>query len=78
LSLASLNYPDAPPTAPADYVSKTKSKPRRQEDRKQPLGLASPGLTKKVLLSGAGGWIQQERPLDVTELMIEFLRQTSP
>ena len=32
-----------------------------------------PGLTKKVLLPGAGHWIQQERPNEVNELLIEFL-----
>jgi len=33
-----------------------------------------PGLRKKVLLSGAGHWIQQERPREVNDLLIEFLR----
>jgi pimeloyl-ACP methyl ester carboxylesterase len=32
-----------------------------------------PGLTKKVLVPGAGHWIQQERPNEVNELLIEFL-----
>jgi len=36
-----------------------------------------PGLTKKVLLPGAGHWVQQERPAEVTGLMLDFLRQTS-
>ena len=36
-----------------------------------------PGLTKKVLLPGGGDWIQQERPAEVTGVMLEFLRQTS-
>jgi pimeloyl-ACP methyl ester carboxylesterase len=35
-----------------------------------------PGLTKKVLLPGAGHWIQQERAAEVTDLMLDFLRQT--
>jgi hypothetical protein len=30
-----------------------------------------PGLRKKVLLSGAGHWIQQERPMEV-----QFLRKS--
>jgi pimeloyl-ACP methyl ester carboxylesterase len=34
-----------------------------------------PGLTKKMLLPGAGHWIQQERAAEVTELIVEFLRQ---
>jgi pimeloyl-ACP methyl ester carboxylesterase len=33
-----------------------------------------PGLRKKVLLSGAGHWIQQERPTEVNDLLIEFLK----
>jgi len=33
-----------------------------------------PGLKKKVLLSGAGHWVQQERPTEVNALLIEFLR----
>jgi pimeloyl-ACP methyl ester carboxylesterase len=32
-----------------------------------------PGLKKKVLLSGAGHWIQQERPAEVNELLLQFL-----
>ena len=32
-----------------------------------------PGLTKKVLVPGAGHWIQQERPNEVNDLLIEFL-----
>jgi len=34
---------------------------------------AVPNLTKKVLLPGAGHWIQQERWVDVNELLIAFL-----
>ena len=32
-----------------------------------------PNLKKKVLLPGAGHWIQQERPAEVNQLPIEFL-----
>jgi pimeloyl-ACP methyl ester carboxylesterase len=32
-----------------------------------------PGLRKKVLVPGAGHWIQQERPIEVNDLLIEFL-----
>lgn len=32
-----------------------------------------PNLWKKVLLPGAGHWIQQERPEEVSQLLIEFL-----
>jgi pimeloyl-ACP methyl ester carboxylesterase len=34
---------------------------------------AVPNLTKKVLLPGAGHWIQQERPPEVNQLLLEFL-----
>src|SRR5262249_13877425 len=33
----------------------------------------TPGLRKKVLLRGAGHWIQQERPAEVNHLLLEFL-----
>jgi pimeloyl-ACP methyl ester carboxylesterase len=33
-----------------------------------------PGLRKKVLLPGAGHWIQQERPTEVNDLLIQFLK----
>ena len=32
-----------------------------------------PNLQKKVLLPGAGHWIQQERPAEVNKLLVEFL-----
>jgi pimeloyl-ACP methyl ester carboxylesterase len=32
-----------------------------------------PNLKKKVLLKGAGHWIQQERPTEVNRLIIDFL-----
>jgi len=32
-----------------------------------------PGLRKKILVPGAGHWIQQERPSEVNNLLIEFL-----
>jgi pimeloyl-ACP methyl ester carboxylesterase len=32
-----------------------------------------PNLRKKVLLPGAGHWIQQERPVEVTHMLLEFL-----
>jgi pimeloyl-ACP methyl ester carboxylesterase len=32
-----------------------------------------PGLQTKVLLPGAGHWIQQERPAAVNELILKFL-----
>lgn len=33
-----------------------------------------PRLSKKVLLAGAGHWVQQERSAEVNDLLIEFLR----
>jgi pimeloyl-ACP methyl ester carboxylesterase len=37
------------------------------------LEMAMPGLRKKVLLQGAGHWIQQERPEDVSRLLVDFI-----
>lgn len=34
----------------------------------------APSLRKKILLPGAGHWIQQERPAEVNDLLIAFLR----
>lgn len=34
-----------------------------------------PNLWRKVLIPGAGHWIQQERPAEVNRLLIEFLRE---
>jgi pimeloyl-ACP methyl ester carboxylesterase len=35
--------------------------------------LSMPNLTKSVLIQGSGHWVQQERPSQVNELLIEFL-----
>ena len=43
-------------------------------DAYQTLEINAPNLAKKVLLPGAGHWIQQERPAEVNQLLIEFLR----
>ena len=32
-----------------------------------------PNLTRKILLPGAGHWIQQERPTEINQLLVEFL-----
>lgn len=34
----------------------------------------APSLTKQVILPGVGHWTQQERPAEVNELLLEFLR----
>ena len=34
---------------------------------------AMPNLRQKILIPGAGHWIQQERPREVNDLMIDFL-----
>jgi pimeloyl-ACP methyl ester carboxylesterase len=36
-----------------------------------------PALSKKVLIPGAGHWVQQERPAEVNRLLIEFLNANS-
>lgn len=38
------------------------------------LETAMPGLRRKVLLPGAGHWLPQERPDEVSALLVEFLR----
>lgn len=37
------------------------------------MGQTVPNLRKKILLPGAGHWVQQERPAEVNELLIAFL-----
>ena len=37
------------------------------------LEISMPGVRKKVIIPGAGHWIQQERPNEVNNLLIEFL-----
>ena len=35
----------------------------------------APNLHKKYLIPGAGHWIQQERPTEISQLLIEFLKE---
>ncbi|MBV8652089.1 MAG: alpha/beta hydrolase, partial [Alphaproteobacteria bacterium] len=37
-----------------------------------------PELTRKILLPGAGHWVQQERPAEVNAVMLDFLRELRP
>ena len=37
-----------------------------------------PNLTKKVLIPGAGHWVQQEKPAEVNQLLSEFLTRAWP
>ena len=37
-----------------------------------------PNLTKSVVLEGCGHWTQQERPVEVSELLVEFLDGLGP
>lgn len=36
-----------------------------------------PNLTRKLIIEGAGHWIQQERPAEVNAALIDFLKQVS-
>ncbi len=36
-------------------------------------GAFTPNLKKKVIIPGAGHWVQQERPQEINEILIEFL-----
>jgi pimeloyl-ACP methyl ester carboxylesterase len=38
------------------------------------VGAFMPNLKKKVIIPGAGHWIQQERPKEINEILIEFLK----
>ena len=35
-----------------------------------------PNLRQKLIVDGAGHWIQQERPAEVNAALIDFLKQT--
>ena len=37
-------------------------------------GAFMPNLKKKVIIPGAGHWIQQERPKEINEILVEFLK----
>lgn len=37
-----------------------------------------PNLTRKLLIEGAGHWIQRERPTEVNAALLAFLRQVAP
>ncbi len=37
-------------------------------------GAFTPNLKKKVIIPGAGHWVQQERPKEINEILIEFLQ----
>lgn len=37
------------------------------------MGQFVPNLRKKIIILGAGHWIQQERPAEINSLMLEFL-----
>jgi pimeloyl-ACP methyl ester carboxylesterase len=37
-----------------------------------------PGLRRQLLIEGGGHWIQQERPKDVSDALIAFLREVAP
>jgi pimeloyl-ACP methyl ester carboxylesterase len=42
------------------------------------LNIVAPNLTGKVLIDGAGHWIQQERPAEVNAALIDFARAHAP
>jgi pimeloyl-ACP methyl ester carboxylesterase len=45
-----------------------------QPEIQRPLEQTMPNLRSKVLLPGAGHWIQQERPSEVNGLILDFLK----
>jgi pimeloyl-ACP methyl ester carboxylesterase len=36
-----------------------------------------PNLKRKLIIEGAGHWVQQERPDEVNEALLRFLREES-
>jgi pimeloyl-ACP methyl ester carboxylesterase len=42
------------------------------------LELVLPNLTRKLIIEGAGHWVQQERPDEVNAALVEFLRANAP
>jgi len=45
----------------------------RGADAVESLAQNMPGLRKKAILPGAGHWIQQEAPVEVNRLLLDFL-----
>ena len=45
------------------------------EKRLRDMDAVVPRLSKKLIIEGAGHWIQQERPADVNAALLEFLQQ---
>jgi pimeloyl-ACP methyl ester carboxylesterase len=37
-----------------------------------------PGLTRQLIIDGAGHWIQQEKPQEVNQALLQFLQQFAP
>ena len=37
-------------------------------------GAFTPNLKKKVIIPGAGHWVQQERPKEINQVLIEFMK----
>jgi hypothetical protein len=56
-----------------DEAFRCKYNPARRQATFDALEESGPNLRKKVLQAGAGHWIQQERPAEVNQLLIEFL-----
>jgi pimeloyl-ACP methyl ester carboxylesterase len=42
------------------------------------LELVLPNLTRKLIIEGAGHWVQQERPDEVNAALLKFLKENSP
>jgi len=42
------------------------------------LETSMPRLTKKLLIPGAGHWVQQEKPEEVNQALLDFLKQAWP
>ena len=65
----------APVTVPALFIAGDRDLVFGAGQTLPRLREAAPGLRDAVLLSGCGHWTQQERPAEVSEAMISFIRE---
>ena len=73
---------DAPLLVPSLYVGGDRDLVLSWPGMRELVGslreFSMPQLTKAVVLEGCGHWTQQERPGEVNDLLLEFLRRLEP
>ena len=73
-------WQDAPILPPALFIAGSNDAVIRGpigEKRVQDMESTLPNLTRKLLIDGAGHWIQQERPAEVNAALLEFLARVA-